>query len=88
MIRFNEVIQVMNTKTLDISDLPAHLEEMVESITAGGEVLIEKDEKPFARITPVPQHPQERVPGFARGKIHIGQDFDAPLPDDFWLGTG
>jgi hypothetical protein len=30
-------------------------------------------------------HP--RIPGLNAGQILISDDFDAPLPDSFWLGT-
>lgn len=28
----------------------------------------------------------QRIAGLQRGKVHITEDFDEPLPDDFWLG--
>ena len=28
----------------------------------------------------------KRVAGLNRGKIRMSDDFDAPLPDEFWLG--
>ena len=27
-----------------------------------------------------------RVPGLGKGKWQVADDFDAPLPDEFWLG--
>lgn len=27
-----------------------------------------------------------RTPGLHAGMIHMSDDFDAPLPDEFWLG--
>lgn len=27
-----------------------------------------------------------RVPGLGKGKWQVSDDFDAPLPDEFWLG--
>ena len=27
-----------------------------------------------------------RVPGLGEGKWQVSDDFDAPLPDEFWLG--
>jgi antitoxin (DNA-binding transcriptional repressor) of toxin-antitoxin stability system len=37
---------------------------------------------PVARLVPFSEKPIRRVPGTAAGKIVIGPDFDAPLPDD------
>lgn len=31
--------------------------------------------------------PRERVAGLHPGAIVMSPDFDAPLPDEFWLGT-
>jgi len=28
----------------------------------------------------------QRIAGLQRGKVHIAEDFDEPLSDDFWLG--
>ncbi|MEL6526763.1 MAG: DUF2281 domain-containing protein [Chloroflexota bacterium] len=30
--------------------------------------------------------PSERVPGLHAGTTWMSDDFDAPLPDEFWLG--
>ena len=36
---------------------------------------------------PAPQEPSAlRTPGLHAGKYWIAEDFDAPLPDSFWLG--
>ena len=33
------------------------------------------------------EHPkQQRVPDLDKGKYWMSDDFDAPLPDEFWLG--
>jgi len=29
---------------------------------------------------------KKRIPGLNRGTISMSEDFDEPLPDDFWLG--
>jgi hypothetical protein len=30
---------------------------------------------------------KQRIPGLNRGTIKLSDDFDDPLPDEFWLGT-
>lgn len=55
------------------------LSRLVVQSLAGEEVIITRDGKPVVRLVPVRQH---RVPGLARGKLQISDDFDAPLPDD------
>lgn len=32
------------------------------------------------------EEPAPRTPGLHAGRYWIAADFDAPLPDDFWLG--
>ncbi|RUT09533.1 hypothetical protein DSM106972_000270 [Dulcicalothrix desertica PCC 7102] len=31
---------------------------------------------------------QQRVPDLNKGQIWMSDDFDDPLPDEFWLGKG
>ncbi|NJR57007.1 MAG: DUF2281 domain-containing protein [Acaryochloris sp. CRU_2_0] len=33
-----------------------------------------------------PQPQKQRVLGLSKGKIWMSDDFNAPLPDEFWLG--
>jgi antitoxin (DNA-binding transcriptional repressor) of toxin-antitoxin stability system len=42
---------------------------------------------PVARLVPVVAHPKKkRVAGLNRGTISTSEDFNEPLPDEFWLG--
>ena len=44
--------------------------------------MIAKAGRPVARLVPVVNRPARREPGEAAGKVVIGEDFDAPLPED------
>lgn len=66
------VVVTMHQAKTDLSKLVRRAEE-------GEEVIITRGGKPIARLVPVRQ---ERVPGSAQGMVHIGDDFDAPLPDE------
>lgn len=33
-----------------------------------------------------PEINKPRVPGLGAGQWQVSEDFDAPLPDEFWLG--
>jgi antitoxin (DNA-binding transcriptional repressor) of toxin-antitoxin stability system len=55
-------------------------------ISKGDEIVIEKDNKPFAKLIPFREIGNKRIPGLNRGEIWVGEDFDEPLPDEFWLG--
>ena len=36
--------------------------------------------------TQMAQQPRQRIAGLGKGTIVIADDFDAPLPEAFWLG--
>ena len=38
------------------------------------------------RLRRTPAQPGERIAGLHAGAIVMAPDFDAPLPDEFWLG--
>lgn len=75
----------MVTKTIDIRD--AQLSELLSLALAGNEVLITKNDKPVARLIPISSSGKVRVAGLHRGAACMSEDFDAPLPDEFWTGT-
>jgi len=52
---------------------------------AGNEVVITEDRRPVARLVPVDQSKKKRVAGLNRGAIWTSEDFDEPLPNEFWL---
>lgn len=54
------------------------LSGLVAQALAGEDVIITQDGKPVVRLTPI----RERIPGLDKGKIHIADDFDDPLPED------
>ncbi len=75
----------MSTTTVELQDAAERLQELLALIQRGTEVIIAEGGVPRARLTAV--SPQPRVPGLHPGAITTTADFDAPLPDDFWLGS-
>jgi hypothetical protein len=63
----------------------AQLPELAQS---GHEVIIEDPPKGKTRLEPVakPLHQAPRIFGFDEGEVWMSDDFNAPLPDSFWLG--
>jgi antitoxin (DNA-binding transcriptional repressor) of toxin-antitoxin stability system len=47
----------------------------------GEEIVIAKSGKPVAVLSPYKEAPADRVPGNDAGRVVIGPDFDAPLPE-------
>jgi antitoxin (DNA-binding transcriptional repressor) of toxin-antitoxin stability system len=73
------------TVPIDIRELPARLEEALAVASSGGEVVLTDAGTPRARLLPM-EPAQPRVAGLHAGAISASDDFDAPLPDEFWLG--
>jgi prevent-host-death family protein len=70
------------TKAVNIHEAKTHLSRLLDRVSQGEEVVIAKAGKPVARLVPINERPERRVPGSASGRIVIGEDFDAPLPED------
>jgi len=78
----------MTTETVTLKDAQTRLEELLALALAGNEIIIAEDDKPLARIVPIAEPKRKRrIAGLQRGKIWTSDDFDAPLPDEFWTGS-
>ncbi len=78
----------MVTKTIDLQKNPTSLEDLLRLLQTDTEILLIKGDTRLARLTPLePATPQisERIPGLHKGTTWVSDDFDAPLPDEFWL---
>ena len=76
----------MATQTINIEKVEKQLAELLEIVANDGEIVIAQNGQPLARLEPVQRTKKKRVAGLNRGTICTSEDFDAPLPDDFWLG--
>ena len=76
----------MAAKTIALDDAALQLVDLVTRASEGEEIVIAKDHQPLAKLVPVVQATGEREFGQFRGRVHLSEDFDEPLPDDFWLG--
>ncbi len=74
----------MSVKTIDINQTPP-LEQLLAQVAAGDEVVFEADGKPIARLVPVDTSVPRKA-GLREGQGWMSEDFDAPLPDEFWAG--
>jgi prevent-host-death family protein len=68
-------------ETVNIHEAKTHLSRLVERVAAGEEIIIARSGRPIARLVPYAAPEQRRTFGRMRGKIHIADDFDGPLPD-------
>jgi prevent-host-death family protein len=75
------------TQTVSVDEAQDKLQDLLARALAGHEVIIPERGTPVARLVPVVAHSKKkRVPGLNRGTISTSDDFDEPLPDEFWLG--
>ena len=75
----------MASQTVSIDEAKSQLADLIAAALEGGEVIITQDGKPLAMLVPVAQ-PKKRIAGLNRGGIWTSEDFDEPLPDEFWMG--
>ncbi len=76
------------TKNVTLQDAEGHLNELLDQVDQGEEIIITKGDQPCAKlvaIPPVVKNP--RVFGQHKGKVWMSDDFNTPLPDDFWTGN-
>jgi hypothetical protein len=71
-----------------------HTLDLISQRTAVLPENLQQEVLDFVEFLVVKSHPlipqagstSQRIPGLQRGKVQIAEDFDEPLPDDFWLG--
>lgn len=76
----------MQTRSMDIKQLPPTIADLLELISGGDEIVIEEDGKALARLSPIPPQTEQRIAGLHEGQGWVSEDFDEPLPDEFWAG--
>lgn len=67
--------------TVNVHEAKTHLSRLLARVEAGDEVVIARRGRPIARISKVIGERPIRRPGRDRGRIVIGPDFDAPMPE-------
>ena len=67
---------------VNIHEAKTHLSRLVERVEHGEEIVIARGGKPVARLVPFTPELTPREPGALRGRIHVADDFDAPLPPE------
>lgn len=69
--------------TVNIHQAKTHLSNLIARVRQGEEVIVAKAGKPVAKIVAYGSKPARRVPGHAKGKVKILDNFDDPLPKEF-----
>lgn len=76
----------MSTKRVTLAEANGHLAELIEAAKRGDEVVIEDDEQTQVKLVTLPRTRKPRVLGLHEGLVEMGENFNDPLPDSFWLG--
>jgi prevent-host-death family protein len=69
--------------TVEVRELATRLGELVELATSGAEIIVTEAGVPRARLIPLDQS-KPRVLGLHPGAMKMAEDFDAPLPEEFY----
>jgi prevent-host-death family protein len=69
-------------RTVNIFEAKTQLSKLVTTVEGGEDVIIARAGKPVARLTQLEPKKRPIRFGLLKGKLHIADDFDAPLPDD------
>jgi prevent-host-death family protein len=70
------------TATVNIFEAKTNLSKLLERVENGEDVIIARSGKPIARLTRLEPVKKPIVFGLLKGKLHVADDFDAPLPAD------
>jgi prevent-host-death family protein len=71
----------MTKAIINIHEAKTNLSRIVDDVAAGAEVVIAKAGKPMARLVPLAAAPRTKKLGLLKGKIHVPDDFNAPLDE-------
>ena len=69
-------------RMVNIHAAKTQLSRLVEAAAAGEEIIIAKSGKPVDRLGLLAGPGRVRRLGILAGKLHVPEDFDAPLPDE------
>ena len=75
----------MSTMTIDVIEAQSQLSKLLALALQGNKVIISDNEEPVVQLVPVRQDAKRRSAGLHRGAMRMSDDFNAPLPDEFWL---
>jgi prevent-host-death family protein len=67
---------------VNVHEAKTHLSRLLKRVSAGEEITISRAGVPVAKLIAVAPALGMRPLGAMQGQISIGDDFDAPLPDD------
>jgi antitoxin (DNA-binding transcriptional repressor) of toxin-antitoxin stability system len=76
----------MPVKIVNIDQSIPTLAEVLDLVSNGDEVVFVAAGKAIARLLPITSELPQRIPGLHEGQGWMSDDFNDPLPDEFWGG--
>jgi len=79
----------MTIISVTVEEAEDHLRELLSQAERGKEIVITREGKPWMQLVPLSRKATvsgQRRFGQHRGAVTMGEDFDASLPENFWLG--
>jgi antitoxin (DNA-binding transcriptional repressor) of toxin-antitoxin stability system len=76
----------MATKYIDLDTVHALKEALGSLIDKDTEIILMEGDKPVAKVVSLAKPSRKSLTGAFEGKIMMHDDFDDPLPDEFWFG--
>lgn len=76
---------IVSTTTVEVREAQARLPELVSLAAAGTEVILIEEGTPRVRLVAI-NGTASRIPGLHPNSVTTSDDFDDPLPDEFWIG--
>jgi prevent-host-death family protein len=67
---------------VSVYDAKTNLSRLLDRAASGEEVVITRNGRPVAKLVAATPVRKPRKLGVLKGRIRLGKDFDAPLPDD------
>lgn len=67
---------------VNIYEAKTHLSKLVEQAESGQDIILARGGRPVAKLTGISTGKRTIRFGVLKGKVHIADDFDAPLPDN------
>ncbi len=77
----------MLTKTLDIQEISISIIDLLALLQDHTEIVLTNGDRLLAKVIPMNRIQEKIVPkaGLNLGAMVMSDDFDEPLPDEFWL---
>lgn len=72
----------MASRIVNMHEAKTHLSELVEAAERGESITIARNGKPAVKLVPTTKKARARG-GLFRGKVHVSEDFNEPLPREF-----